>query len=300
MRVFVTGATGFVGSAVVKELINAGHQVLGMTRSEKGAEDLRAAGADVHHGTLEDLDSLRSGALQCDGVIHTAFIHDFSDFKKNCETDRGVVAALASALAGTDKPLIVTSGTVLGAAKPGDVATEDFVATSETTHHPRVASEEAAALAKQQGINVSIMRLPPSVHDRGDHGFIPMLINLAREKGISAYIGEGANRWPAVHRLDVASLYRLALEKGISATYHAVGDTEIPTREIAESIGKHLNIPVKSISAEEAPEHFGWITDFFAGDFPASAKISQERTGWKATHIGLLEDLETGDYFDQK
>ncbi|NCD70833.1 SDR family oxidoreductase [Mucilaginibacter agri] len=297
MRVFVTGATGFIGSAIVKELIAAGHTVLGLTRSEEGAKALEAAGAEVHHGTLQDLESLRSGAAACDGVIHTAFIHDFSKFQENCDTDRGVIAALASALEGTNRPLIVTSGTGLGAYAPGEVAVEDNVATSKTTHHPRVASEEAAALAAAKGVNVSIMRLPPSVHDKGDHGFVPMLIGIARDKGSSAYVNEGAGRWPAVHRLDAAHLYRLVLEKGVSGTYHAVGDTGVPTRQIAEVIGKHLNLPVKSVTPEEAATHFGWFSGFFASDVPASAKLTSERTGWQPTHIGLLEDMES-NYFE--
>jgi len=298
MRVFVTGATGFIGSAIVKELIGAGHSVLGLTRSDEGAKALEAAGAQVHRGTLEDLESLRSGVAASDGVIHTAFIHDFSKFQENCETDRRAIAAMGAALAGSNRPLIVTSGTGLGAYAPGEVAIETNVATSKTTHHPRVASEEAAAALTAQGINASIMRLPPSVHDKGDHGFVPILIGIAREKGLSAYVGDGQNRWPAVHRLDAAHLYRLALEKGISATYHAVGDAGIPTRQIAEVIGKHLNLPVVSVPAEEAPAHFGWFAGFFGSDVPASAQITQERTGWQPTHIGLIADLEQGHYFE--
>jgi nucleoside-diphosphate-sugar epimerase len=299
MRVFVTGATGFIGSAVVKELIGAGHEVLGLTRSEKGAEALIAAGAEVKQGTLEDLESLKSGAAACDGVLHLAFIHDFSKFLENCETDRRAIRAMGSVLEGTNKPLIVTSGTGMGAYAPGEVASEDNVATSKTTHHPRVASEEAAAEVAAKGVNASIMRLPPSVHDKGDHGFIHILINTAREKGKSAYIGDGANRWPAVHRLDAAHLYRLALEKGVSATYNGVGDTGIPTREIAEVIGKHLNLPVVSLTPEEAGAHFGWFGAFFGADIPASAKLTEERTGWKPTHQGLIADLDEGHYFER-
>lgn len=298
MRVFVTGATGFIGSAIVKELIAAGHTVLGLTRSDEGAKALEAAGAEVHHGSLQDLESLRSGAAACDGVIHTAFIHDFSKFQENCDTDRKVIAALASALVGTNRPLIVTSGTGLGAYAPGGVALETNVATSKTTHHPRVASEEAAALAAEQGVNVSIMRLPPSVHDKGDHGFIPILIGVARDKGKSGYVNDGAGRWPAVHRLDAALLYRLVLELGEAGTYHAVGDTGIATRHIAEVIGKHLNLPVVSLSLEEAGAHFGWFAGFFASDVPASATLTSERTGWLPAHIGLLEDMES-NYFEK-
>jgi nucleoside-diphosphate-sugar epimerase len=298
MRVFVTGATGFVGSAVVKDLIEAGHQVLGLTRSEKGAQSLIDAGAEVHHGDLEDLGSLKSGAAACDGIIHTAFIHDFSKFKESCETDRHVIATLGEAIAGTNKPLIVTSGTGLASSVPGEVALETNVVNSTTTHHPRVASEEAVAALAAKGINASIMRLPPSVHDKGDHGFVPILIGIAREKGISAYINDGANRWPAVHRLDVARLFRLALEKGEATTYHAVGDTGVATRQIAEVIGKHLGLPVKSITPEEAAAHFGWFAGFFGWDVPASGKSTEERLNYTPTHIGLVTDLEQGHYFE--
>ncbi|WP_428329799.1 SDR family oxidoreductase [Mucilaginibacter sp.] len=298
MRVFVTGATGFIGSAIVKELIGAGHQVLGLTRSDEGANALIAAGAEVHRGTLEDLDSLRSGAAECDGVIHTAFIHDFSKFQQNCETDRQVIGAIGDILAGSNRPLVVTSGTGLGSYANGEIAVEGNVATSKTTHHPRVASEEAAATIAAKGVNVSIMRLPPSVHDKGDHGFVPILIGIARQKGISAYIGDGANRWPAVHRLDAALLYRLILENGVAGTYHAVGDAGIPTRQIAEMIGKHLNIRAVSISPEEAAAHFGWFAGFFGSDIPASAKLTFERLGWRPTHPGLMEDLDQGHYFE--
>ncbi|MET3979034.1 nucleoside-diphosphate-sugar epimerase [Mucilaginibacter sp. UYP25] len=297
MRVFVTGATGFIGSAIVKDLIEAGHQVLGLTRSDEGTKSLIAAGAEAHRGTLEDLESLKSGVAACDGVIHTAFIHDFSKFQENCETDRHAIAAMGEVLAGTNKPLIVTSGTGLGAYAPGEMALEKNVATSKTTHHPRVASEEAAAALTAKGLNASIMRLPPSVHDKGDQGFVPMLIGIARERGISAYISDGNNRWPAVHRLDAARLFRLALEKGEATTYHAVGDGGIPTRQIAEIIGKHLNLPVKSVSAEDAPAHFGWFAGFFGSDVPASAKSTEERLNYKPSHPGLIADLEEGHYF---
>jgi nucleoside-diphosphate-sugar epimerase len=299
MRVFVTGATGFIGSAIVKELIGAGHKVLGLTRSDAGANALIATGAEVHRGTLEELDSLRSGAEKCDGVIHTAFIHDFSKFQENCETDRRAVAAIGSVLAGSNRPLIVTSGTGFGSPAPGEVAVEDNVANPKTNPHPRIASEEAAAAVAAQGVNVSIMRLPPSVHGKGDHGFVPRLIDIAREKGVAAYIGEGANRWPAVHRLDAALLYRLVLEKGVAGTYHAVGDQGIPTRDIVEVIGRHLNLSVVGLSPEEAAAHFGWLAGFFGSNVPASAKLTEERTGWKPTHPGLIADLEQGHYFEK-
>ena len=298
MRVFVTGATGFIGSAIVKELIGAGHQVLGLTRSDAGANALIAAGAEVHHGSLEDLEGLKNGAAACDGVIHTAFIHDFSKFQESCETDRRVIEAIGFVLAGSDRPLIVTSGTGLGIATPGGTAVEGQAASSKTNRHPRVASEEAAAAVTIKGVNASIVRLPPSVHDRGDHGFVPRLIGIAREKGVSAYLGDGANRWPAVHRLDAAHLYRLVLEKGVAGTYHAVGDGGIPTRDIAEVIGRHLNVPVVGLSPEAAASHFGWLAGFFGSDVPASAKLTEDRLGWQPTHPGLIDDLEQGHYFE--
>ncbi len=300
MRVFVTGATGFIGSAVVQELINAGHQVLGVTRTDAGAAALTAAGADVHRGTLEDLESLRSGAAQCDGVIHTAFIHDFSKFKENCEIDRHAVEAIGSVLIGSTRPLIVTSGTGFGISAPGGPATEDVTVVATATSHPRIASEEAADALAARGVYVSVMRLPPSVHDKGDHGFVPALIGIARKTGVSAYIGEGTNRWPAVHRLDAALAFRLALEKGAAGgtRYHAVDDEGIPTKEIAEIIGSHLHLPVISKSHEEAGAHFGFLANFFSADVPASATITREMLGWKATHPGLVGDLNMGHYFE--
>ena len=293
MRVFITGASGFIGSAIVKELLSAGHQVLGLARSDTAAAALTAAGATVHRGTLEDLDSLKSGATAADGVIHTAFIHDFADFKANCEKDRQAIEILGSALIGSDRPLIITSG--IGILPSGSLATEDVLPSSSI---PRVASEQAAAAVAARGVRVSALRLPPTVHGEGDHGFVPTLIGIAREKGVSAYIGDGTNRWPAVHRLDAAHAFRLALEKGAPhPRLHAVDDEGVATRQIAEVIGRHLNLPVVSKSPAEAAAHFGWIGHFFALDIPASSKQTREWLGWQPTHPSLLADLDQGHYF---
>ena len=288
MRVFVTGASGFIGSAVVDELIAAGHKVLGLARSDAAATSLIAAGADVHRGSLEDLDSLRSGAAAADAVIHTAFIHDFSKFQANCETDRRAIEAIGSALAGSDRPFIVTSGTGI-ARTPGRPTTEEDAPDSEI---PRIASEQAAASVQALGVRVSVMRLP-QVHDPLKQGLITYLIDVAREKGVSAYVGDGQNRWPAVHRLDAAHLYRLVLEKGSAgARYHAVDEEGVPLRDIAEVIGKHLNVPVVSKSHEEAADHFGWLAHFVAFDIPASSQWTQEQLGWRPRGPGLISDLQ--------
>jgi nucleoside-diphosphate-sugar epimerase len=294
MRVFVTGATGFIGTAVVRELIDAGHQVLGLARSDAAAKSLVAVGAGVHRGSLEDLDSLRSGAAAADGVIHTAFIHDFSNYGPAAEADQRAIETLGAALAGSDRPLIVTSGTLL-AQRQGSLATEED---APNPNFPRKSEEAALALAAR-GVRVSVLRLPPSVHGNGDHGFVPRLISIAREKGISAYIGNGLSRWPAVHQLDAAHLYRLALEKGSAADrYHGVGDEGVPTREIAEIIGRHLNVPVVSKSSEGAADHFGWIALFFGIDAPASSALTQERLGWRPVQPGLIADLNAMHYFE--
>jgi nucleoside-diphosphate-sugar epimerase len=293
MRIFVTGATGFIGSAVVSELINAGHKVLGLARSDKGAASLAAAGADVLRGSLEDLDSLRNGAANSDGVIHTAFIHDFSNYAACAEADRLAIETLGMALAGSGRPLVVTSGTLL-------LRRESSLATEEDEAYPNFPRKsEAAGLAlASHGVRVSTVRLPPSVHGDRDHGFVPRLFAIAREKGVSAYVGDGLNHWPAVHRLDAARLYRLAVEKGSAGSrYHGVADQGVPFRDIAQVIGRHLNLPVVSKSPEEA-DHFGWMSHFVSIDCPASSAQTQEQLGWRPAHASLLADIGLLSYFE--
>jgi nucleoside-diphosphate-sugar epimerase len=293
MRVFVTGATGFIGSALVPELIDAGHQVLGLTRGEEGAKSLIAAGAQPHRGELTDLESLRSGAANSDAVIHTAFIHDFSKFRENCEIDRAAIEAMGAVLAGSDRPLIVTSGLAL--LVKGRVATEDDPPLPVSDSYPR-ASEEAAAALEKQGVRTMVVRLP-QVHDTVKQGLVSYAIQLARQKGISAYISEGQNRWAAAHRFDAAKLYRLALEKGkAGARYHAVAEEGVPAREIAEAIGRGLKIPVVSLRLEEAAGHFGWLAMFAGLDITGSSAQTRAKLGWNPTGPGLITDLENMRY----
>ena len=292
MRVFVTGASGFIGSAVVSELIEAGHQVLGLARSESSAQAVEAAGARAHRGDIENLESLRTGAKSVDGVIHLAFNHDFTDYTGAAETDRRAIETLGEVLAASDRPFVVTSG--LAGFAPGRIVTEDDAVDPDS---PR-ASEHAALAFTSRGVRVSVLRLPPSVHGEGDHGFVPRLIDIAREKGVSAYPGDGSNRWPAVHRFDAARLFRLALESApAGARLHAIGDEGVPVREIAGTIGRHLALPVTGIAPEKAFDHFDWLGAFFSIDVPASTALTRELLGWQPTQPGLLDDLEQGHYF---
>ena len=289
MRVFVTGATGFIGSAIVRELIDAGHQVLGLARSEAAAKALVATGAQVHRGDLDDLESLRAGAAMSDGVIHCAFNHDFSQYQVNCEADRRAIEALGSPLIGSGRPFVVSAG--VGVLTPGRAATEDDEAVPSSIL-PRNASEEAAISFAARGVQVSVLRLP-QVHNLEKQGLITLLIDIARQRGVSAFLGDGANRWPAVHVLDVARLYELALEKGkAGARYHGIAEEGVPLRQIAEVIGRRLRLPVVSKSAEEAAEHFGWFAFLAGRDVPASSALTQERLGWRPVQPGMIADLE--------
>ena len=293
MRVFVTGATGFIGRVVIPELLAAGHQVLGLARSDDGARALAAAGARVHRGALEDLGSLRDGAAQADGVIHAGFIHDFSKFAENCEVDRRAIEAIGDMLAGSGKPLVVTAGIP---PMPGRATTEDDAVPANHAM-PRVSEPSAFALVTR-GVRATVMRLP-QVHDRDKAGLVNYFIAIARRKGVSAYVGEGLNRWAAVHRLDVAPLYRLALENGVAgARFHAVAEEGVTSREIAESIGRGLKIPAVSLSVEEAMSHFGPL-GFFAGmDITASSTLTQQRLGWRPTQAtGLIDDVDHSSEF---
>ncbi len=289
MRVFVTGATGFIGSAIVAELLRNGHQVLGLTRSDAGAQALADTGAEAHRGNLEDLDSLRRGAARSDGVIHCAFDHDFSNFAANCEKDSRAITALGAALAGSDRPLLVTSGVGMGIPGPGLPAAEDVF--NPEHPNPRKASELAASAVAAEGVNVSVVRLP-QVHDTTRHGLIAYAIAAAREKGVSAFVGDGSNRFSAAHVLDVARLYRLAIEKAEpGARYHAVAEEGVAFREIAAVIGRGLDVPLASLSPEDAAAHFGWLGMFAGLDLAASSAQTRAKLDWTPVGPGLLDDL---------
>jgi nucleoside-diphosphate-sugar epimerase len=297
MRVFVTGAAGWVGSAVVKDLIAHGHQPIGLARSEANVAALTAAGVPVHRGSLEDVESLVEGAQAADGVVHCAFNHDFSKIVQNCADEKRAIEAMGAALVGTGKMLVITSGTAL--LSPNVVATEDMVKTPAPGDFPRVALEQTVNAITERGALTSVIRLPPTVHGIGDHGFVHMLVAIARQKGAAAYVGEGANRWPAVNRLDAAPLYRLALEKRVAgARYHAVAEQGIMFRDIAAAIGRGLGLPVVSLSPEQASEHFGWFGHFAGLDAPASSERTAAELGWRPTHPNLLEDLAGPSYFE--
>lgn len=296
MRIFVTGATGFIGSAVVSELLSAGHTVLGLSRTEEGDRKLAGMGADAHRGELTDLDSLVSGARACQGVAHLAFIHDFSKYEENGEIDRRAVAAFADALAGSDKPLVITSGTTVAA--PGRTVTENDAATSDSPSAVRTPSEAVVLAAAARGVRSSIVRLPTSVHGPGDTAFVPALVDIARRQGFSAYVGDGANRWPAVHRLDAARLFRLALETAPPGIrLHGVAEEGVALRTIAETIGEGLGVPVRGISADAAATHFDWLAQFVTIDAAASSDITRRSLDWHPREKGLLADMRDSGYF---
>jgi nucleoside-diphosphate-sugar epimerase len=292
MRVFVTGASGWVGSAVTAELIAAGHQVVGLARSDASAAAIAAAGAEVQRGDITDLPSLRAGAEGADGVIHTAFIHDFNAHQAAAEIDFAAVQLFGDLLEGSGRPLVIASG-ILGA-----VSLETDMPDPENVASPRVRTERMLLGFAERGIRSSAVRLAPTVHGDGDHGFMAVLVGIDREKGTSGYVGDGSNRWPAVHRLDAAHLFRLALEEAPAGTVvHAIDDEAVPLGEVAEVIGRHLDVPVVSVAPEDAVAHFGWLGRFLAMDSTASSAITRDLLGWEPTHPGLIEDLELGHYF---
>jgi nucleoside-diphosphate-sugar epimerase len=300
MRVFVTGASGWIGSAVVRELLGAGHEVVGLARSDASAAALTAAGAEVQRGTLDDLDDLGTAAAASDGVIHLAFKHDIAfsgDFQGAADADRRAIETFGEALAGSDRPFVIASGTA--ALMPGVVATEEDAPNPDSQASPRIMSEQTALSFAARGVRSSAVRFPPTVHGDGDHGFVSTLVKIAREKGVSGYLGDGSNRWPAVHRVDAAQLVRLALEEAPAGTVlHAVAEEGVPVRAIAEVIGRHLALPVVAVAPENAGEHFGFLGGFFAADVPASSALTRERFGWLPTQPGLIDDLDEGHYFD--
>ena len=297
MHVFVTGATGYIGSAIVRDLQEAGHSVLGLARSDRSADTLRQAGADVHRGDVTDLESLAAGARAADGVVHTAFVHDFSDYEESTRTDERAVLAIAAALEDTGKPFVATSGAgVSGPGGPGRLVTEDDPAAPETVPRGR---SEAALGAARRGVRTSVVRLPPTVHGPGDDGFVPAVVRSARSHGASPYVGDGLNRWPAVHRLDAARLFRLALEHAEPGmVLHGVAEEGIAFREIAQIIGDGLGVPVRSLSPDEAAGHFAWMAPFVQMDSAAASARTRSRVGWQPREVGLLTDLQQSGYFD--
>ena len=295
MRVFVTGASGWIGSAVVSELLKAGHQVLGLASSDTAAAAVTALGAEVHRGSLDDLDSLRAGAATSDGVVHLGYNHDFSRMEAAAQTDLTALDAIGATLAGTDRPLVIASG-VLGLA-PGRTATERDV--PDPSLHPRIAGAQAALSLATRGVRSSMVRFAPTVHGAGDHGFMATLVGIARDKGVSGYIDDGTNHWPAVHRLDAGNLVRRAVEDApAGSVLHAIAEEGVPTRAIAEAIGRGLDVPVVSVPAEQASDHFGWLARFFGTDSRASNELTRQLLGWEPTHPRLIADLEDGHYFE--
>lgn len=295
MRVFLTGATGFIGKAIINELLGAGHEILGLARNEEKAKLLERSGVSVHLGDLDDTDRLIAGARASNGVIHTAFGHDFSRYPEAGEADLRAIKAMGNALEGTGKPLIITSGTTI--VVPGQLTLEDQAARADSPSGVRASSEHALAETSSRGVRGVALRLPPSVHAKGDHGFVPALIEVARRTGVSAYVGDGANRWPAVHRRDAARLYRLALEKGPAGVLHGVAEQGIPMRDIAAAIGEGLGVPVCSLRVDEAKAHFDWLAMFVAIDNPTSSEFTRRAVGWKPREKGLLADMRDSSYF---
>jgi nucleoside-diphosphate-sugar epimerase len=297
MRIFVTGGSGFIGSAVVQQLLGAGHDVVGLARSDSSAQALAAAGAEVHRGDLDDLDSLREGAEASDGVIHLAYIHDFSKFEDNARVDQRAIEAIGEVLAGSDRPFVIASGALM-VVPNGRTATETDPGEASGVAGGRRRNEHLLLSLADRGVRSASLRLPPTVHGEGDHGFMSMIIATARETGVSAYVGDGSNRWPAVHRLDAASLFRLALEQAPADTVlHGVGEEGVPVRDIAEVIGRQLDVPVVSVAAEQAPAHFGFLGAFIGADSPVSSALTRARFGWEPAQPGLIPDLEQGHYF---